>query len=146
MFAVGKNGALYLGTPTVHSQFKAGKEVQSAGWINYQWDNELQQAKVLIDNCSGHYTPTLSQFIQTLYGLHQAKLLPEHFEIKLSKFTKFDYEGTNSFWEDVKKEAKIETTEVLSVTYSELEDEFIFNKNDGKNIKNEQKRYISRRR
>ena len=139
MFAVGKNGALYLGTPTVHSQFKAGKEVQSAGWLNYQWDKERQQAKILIDNCSGHYTPTLSQFMQTLYGLHEAKLLPDRFEIKLSRFTKFDYDDTSSFWNEVKEEASGETTGVLSVQYSAEEDGFVFLRSTGETSKMDRK-------
>ncbi|MCL9683390.1 hypothetical protein [Legionella maioricensis] len=139
MFAVGKNGALYLGNPTVHSQFKAGKQVQSAGWIEYQWDNEEQQAKILIDNCSGHYTPTLSQFIQTLYGLHQAKFLPDHLEIRLSKFTLFDYENMSPFWNEIIKEAKLETTEVLSLTYSEQDDGFVFMRSSGETAKMDKK-------
>lgn len=93
MYAVGPNGALYIGTPTVHSQFKAGKQTQSAGWLDYRWNESTGKKEVTMDNCSGHYTPTLSQFLSTVHGLCEANMLPASFQIKLSKFTQFDYQN-----------------------------------------------------
>lgn len=93
MYAVGPNGALYVGTPSVHSQFKAGKETQSAGWLDYRWNETTGKKEITIDNCSGHYTPTLSQFLSTVHGLCEVDMLPASFQIKLSKFTKMDYEN-----------------------------------------------------
>ncbi|MDX1837385.1 hypothetical protein DIZ81_05585 [Legionella taurinensis] len=120
MYAVGPNGALYIGTPTVHSQFKAGKETQSAGWLDYFWDETTGKKEVAIDNCSGHYTPTLSQFLSTVHGLCQEEVLPSSFQIKLSKFTQFDYQ--NEF-EELFKKAKEESSNTekstaMSVKYN----------------------------
>lgn len=133
MYAVGQNGALYMGNPTVHSQFKAGKDTQSAGWIEYHWDKD---ANVIIDNCSGHYTPTLSQFLITLHGLHAAGVLPDQFQLKLSKFTELDYDSINQkFWQDVVINSQAQAndaedeTALLTVAYSAKENGFIFSKN-----------------
>lgn len=118
MYAVGKNGALYIGTPTVHSQFKAGQDTQSAGWIKYQFSEAT--FNITIDNCSGHYTPSLSQFISTLYGLHQTGVLPDNFTIKLNRFTKIDYSGVDlSFWENAINSSLIngETSKIISVNF-----------------------------
>jgi hypothetical protein len=132
MYAVGKNGALYIGTPTVHSQFKAGKETQSAGWIDYNWDKH----NIVIDNCSGHYTPTLSQFLSTLYGLHTAKVLPDHFQLKLSKFTAIDYDTNKPFWQDVINDSKgkHEETDLLKVEFSAKLDGFVFSRGNGVSV------------
>lgn len=99
MYAIGVNGALYVGDVTVHSQFKAGKKVQSAGWIEYQYLADTRCALVAIDNCSGHYTPTLHQFLASLFGLYSVKYLPGQFQLKLSKYTKVDMQLNNpDFW------------------------------------------------
>lgn len=132
MYAVGQNGALYIGTPTVHSQFKAGKETQSAGWINYQWNDAKNSASIVIDNCSGHYTPSLSQFITTLYGLQQVGFLPNEFSIKLNRFTKVDLDSIDTdFWKDlIKSAANSETSKVVSVKYDADLNGFSFSSED----------------
>jgi hypothetical protein len=144
MYAVGQNGAIYIGHPTVHSQFKAGKDTQSAGWLTYRWDEQKSQATVMIDNCSGHYTPTLSQFLSTLHGLHTAKVMPDHFQLKLSKFTKIDYaEKNNAFWQDVINDSKEQLssglskqdeTALLTVEYSAKIDGFIFSRGTSESL------------
>ncbi|KTC81392.1 hypothetical protein [Legionella brunensis] len=132
MYAIGKNGALYIGNPTVHSQFKAGKETQSAGWIDYQWNEEKQEVTLIIDNCSGHYTPTLSQFLSGLHGLHEAKMLPDRFTIRLSKLTKFDYSMDADFWENARLDSpSTEKSAMVTVTYSAKNKGFIFSRETG---------------
>lgn len=131
MYAVGPNGALYLGNVTVHSQFKAGKETQSAGWLCYSWDDNSQKAVITLDNCSGHYTPTLSQFLSTLHGLYEAKFLPDQFEICLNKFTQCDYEKINQdFWTGAIESIEKDKTPSIHVRYIPKNKDFIFSMNN----------------
>lgn len=136
MYAVGKNGALYIGNPAVHSQFKAGRETQSAGWTEYAWSDHDKKTDIIIDNCSGHYIPTLSQFLSTLHGLNAANYLPEQFQIKLSKFTKLDYKSADmSFWEKVKENlSDSDTSDLITVNYLPEIEGFIFTTEKGQTI------------
>ena len=87
MYVVTKSGSLYVFNATVHSQLKAAKPVQSAGWVTY---NKEDPSKMTIDNCSGHYSPTLSQFISTLIGMQRFYFLPHRFITKINKLTTID--------------------------------------------------------
>ncbi|MCX7114775.1 MAG: hypothetical protein NTW08_02530 [Gammaproteobacteria bacterium] len=87
MYIVDPEGSPFMFNATVHSQANAGKPVRCAGWIDYVANSPSDR---IIDNCSGHYTPTLCQFITTIHQLHNNGLLPDAFLIKLSKFTKID--------------------------------------------------------
>lgn len=132
MYVVGENGGLYLDANTkynigVHSQFKEGRDVQSAGYISYE--KTASGLNIKIDNDSGHYTPTLSQLLSTVYGLYKRGFLPEQFNIAISPYTKLDYpSGTKSteFWENA-KDAGIKNT--VSVNYSKESDGFVFTHN-----------------
>ena len=74
---------LYLFNSTVHSQLNAGAPVRCAGWIKHEPDNSIT-----IDNCSGHYTPSLSLFIYTLKKL--THYMGTSFTIGLAPQTKLD--------------------------------------------------------
>lgn len=63
MYIVDSQGSFHVFNATVHSQVNAGAPVMCAGWIDYVRENPSNR---VVDNCSGHYTPTLSQFINTL--------------------------------------------------------------------------------
>lgn len=119
MYAVGKNGAMYVGDGiAVHSQFKSGKDVQSAGWLSYEKKEDSKSFDLTIDNCSGHYTPSLSQFLQTLRGLHHVGMIPNEFKIKLSKFTKIDMSVlTTDFWTTAIAAAQTDVSPIIAVSY-----------------------------
>ncbi len=119
MYAVGKNGAMYVGDGiAVHSQFKSGKDVQSAGWLSYVKKEDGKSFDLMIDNCSGHYTPSLSQFLQTLRGLHHVGIIPDEFKIRLSKFTKIDTSDlTTDFWTAAVAAAQTDVSPLITVSY-----------------------------
>lgn len=121
MYAVGRLGGLYVDNVTVHSQFKAGKCVQSAGWLTYAGD----WSSLIMDNNSGHYHPTLSQFLSTIYGLIKAKIIHEELKINLNPQTKIDYRVADAFWEDA-----IKNQNEISVNYDQLTDGLIFKIDD----------------
>ncbi len=109
MYVVTPDGAFYIFNTTVHSQLTAAGPVQSAGWVQY---NREDPTKTIIDNCSGHYSPTLSQFISTLIGMHQSSFLPLHFVIKLNKNTTIDIPQNgriNEFFTHLLSESAAET-------------------------------------
>lgn len=124
MYAVGENGALYMDNVTVHSQFKAGKHVQSAGHLVYKSD----PLSVLIDNNSGHYHPTLSQFLSTIYGLIRAEILPTELQILLNNVTKNDYSNSvdPDFWKSV-----ISSEQPVNVVYDQASDGLKFTTESG---------------
>lgn len=136
MYAIGKNGGLYIGTGiVVHSQIKAGKEVQSAGWLTYEREKENPGYTLTIDNCSGHYIPTLSQFIETLRGLHSVGMVPDTFKIKLSKFTKFDPSYPNAeFWSSVVALAQGDESPIINVTYQADSNDFAYAVEQNRNV------------
>lgn len=87
MYVLSPEQLLYVFDLSVHSQLNAGKPVLSAGWVTY---DSTHPEETLIDNCSGHYTPSLSMFIGAILHLHNAEYLGCHFKIKINKRTKVD--------------------------------------------------------
>lgn len=119
MYAVGKNGALYIAnTIAVHSQFKSGAAVQSAGWLEYE--RTPDSFKVVIDNCSGHYQPSLEQFLETLVGLNEAGMLPRDFCIKVNKLTTCQTSAfrDNPFWSKIFAGLSFEASKPIQVHYN----------------------------
>lgn len=85
MYVVRHEGyGLYLFNSSVHSQLNAGNPVLSAGWVEYSGTSAV------FDNCSGHYTPSLSMFMVTLLHLWQSQFFSETLQIRLHKLTIID--------------------------------------------------------
>ena len=87
MYVVLPSGELCIDDPLTHSQLNAGEPVQSGGHLVIEKEGTISQ----IDNFSGHYLPTLSQFLSTIVGLHRVGILNEQILIKLHSQTKLDY-------------------------------------------------------
>lgn len=94
MYVILPKGDLCVGSLTVHSQFNAGQPVISAGWLAVE-----SSAIVCIDNNSGHYTPTLRQFLSGIITLHKEGLLIDKVEIQLNVCTTNDINFCSDFFD-----------------------------------------------
>lgn len=98
MYVVLPSGDLCIDDLLTHSQFNAGGPIQSGGHIIIAEDGTISQ----IDNFSGHYQPTLSQFLSTIVGLHRAGLLNAEIMIKLNGQTRLDYKFSIDYFSQLK--------------------------------------------
>ena len=87
MYAVSKDFQVYISKNTpIHSQFCAGAPVRCAGWLMVS-----NGIITNIDNCSGHYTPSASQFLYTCYRLVlKGYLSLEASSLQFSQLSKYD--------------------------------------------------------
>jgi len=83
MYVIDEKGDLYIFDALVHSVLNAGEPVQLAGFVSYYVKDSL--VHLCIDNCSGHYTPSLSQFLEVLINLKERLMLPSKFFIKINR-------------------------------------------------------------
>lgn len=95
MYAILPSGKLCIADCTVHSQINAGKPVQSAGHLLLTDDRKITE----IDNCSGHYSPSVSQFLSSVYMLFEHGILQEQVTIVLNPHTKNDYKIDINFFD-----------------------------------------------
>ena len=96
-YAVSENGGLYASSgkfsAVVHSQFMGGGNVQCAGWLRTK-----NSVISYIDNDSGHYTPTLGQFLLTIHAMIKVNYLPRQFSIGFSIHTAVEAEIDNGLF------------------------------------------------
>ena len=97
MYVVLPSGELCIDDPLTHSQFNAGGPVQSGGHLVIDKEGTISQ----IDNFSGHYLPTISQFLSTMIGLYRVGILNEQILIKLHSQTKLDYKFSIDYFDQL---------------------------------------------
>lgn len=123
MYVISQAGSLYLGQSSkvqaiVHSQIKAGKPVRTAGHVQHEIDVNGNMC-VVFNNDSGHYRPTLKQFLHGLEAAHKNGLLPED-----NCFFKFnpetardDIEDEDNFWSDASEHFKEKKAEPIKISF-----------------------------
>lgn len=124
MYVIDDLGDIYLFDALVHSALNAGGPVQCAGWISYY----VKDAKthLCIDNCSGHYTPSLVQFMSVLIDLRTRHMVPHEFFIKINRLCKLNAGADlNDF---IKQFLTLETSEneAVKISIAFLEDTIQF--------------------
>lgn len=129
MYALSPEQLLYVFDLSVHSQLNAGKPLLSAGWVTY---DSTHPEETLIDNCSGHYTPSLSMFIGAILQLHNAEYLGCRFKIKINKRTKVDCSNSqlNEYFRDILRDDK-STDEGVIFTVSVTNDDLTLHTAEG---------------
>jgi hypothetical protein len=124
MYVISQSGSLYITADAFfHSQIKAGKPVRTAGWLKYD-ETDSQEIKLCIDNSSGHYRPSLEQFLCGLESCYFKGNLPQKFEIELNPNTPIDLHEDRKFWQEALHEVHQATADIKGHTCQPIEIQF----------------------